>query len=271
MSNKNSILGITLEQNADDGVYICYIEDFSDDLKEEIRNMLGGIWHGVVDATEDEDIFNYKETLKDFLERYKKKSLDIKKGIIGELLSHLLIPKYISEFEVISIMKNKEEKSIRKGFDIVYYNNIKNSIWYCEVKSGGDEDCTEINTKNRERLGRAKSKREGIIKHAFGYNTILWQSVLKDVKSTIFDSKKQLNIKKLLKEDYPTAKDRNMDRNVILSSVLYKSLDNKICPNNLRDYKINIDKEKIFIGLVIFSIQKPTYKKIEEFLITESN
>jgi len=61
-----------------------------------------------------------------------------------------------------------------------------------------------------------------------------------------------------------------MDRNVILSSVLYKGLNKKISPRKLQKYKKDIDSKNIFVGLLIFSIQKETYLKIERFLIKES-
>lgn len=266
MASKNKITGITLEKDTENGVYICYVEDFSDELKQKIRKMLSGIWHGAVDSEERQQ-FNYKQTLKRFLERYSPKTHDTKKGMIGELLTHLLIPQYI-DLETISIMKNKEENSIRKGFDIVYCNK-ENSVWYCEVKSGGDTNNTEnIDTKNKELLNNAKND---IQRHSLGNIASLWDSVLIDVNSTIFNDKRQINLKKLLDEHHPDKESRNMDRNVILSSVLYKSLNPKICPENLRDYKTGIDSKNIFVGLIVFSIQKPTYKKIEEFLVEESN
>jgi len=271
MPYHNPINGIITHKNSENNIYICYIEDFSEELKKKIRKMLSSIWNGAVDEVEDEDIYNYKMTLKDFLNRYSTKSPNLKKGIIGELLSHLLIPHYLNNFEVISIMKNKEENSIRKGFDSIYYNNPEKNIWYCEVKSGGNEDERDIDEKNKERLNEAKSNRTWIEHHSLGENKILWQSVLTDVKSTIFDNNKQINIKKLLKADYPGIPNRNMDRNVILSSVIYKDLITRICPNKLKDYKTSIDRENIFVGLIIFSIQKPTYTKIEEFLVKESN
>ena len=112
------ISGVTFHQNPVDNVYICYIEELSDELKEKIIEMLSSIWHGSVDANERPQ-FNYNTTVKRFLERYQTKTSDTKKGMIGELLSHLLIPLYIN-LSPISIMKNKEENSIRKGFDIVY-------------------------------------------------------------------------------------------------------------------------------------------------------
>jgi len=110
----NTITGINLCQDTESGVYICYIEDFSDDIKEKIRELLSSIWHGSVDA-EQRPQFTYQNTVKRFLERYTSKTPDTKKGMIGELLSHLLIPLYV-ELDAISIMKNKEENSIRKGF-----------------------------------------------------------------------------------------------------------------------------------------------------------
>ncbi len=264
----NVIQGITFEKDTDNGVYICYVEDFSDELKEKIREMLNSIWHGAVSSAENQDIYNYKDTVKDFLDRYNTQSDNTKKGIIGELLTHILIPNYIQNLGVISIMKNKEERSIRKGFDIVYCNKSIKDIWYCEVKSGGDTDNLEVNEKNKERLNTAKT---GIQEMVNSDRTTIWQSVLNDVNLTIFNSDKKIDITKLLKADYPNVENRNIDRNVILSSVLYKSLDTKISSDVLKTYKSNVDNENIFVGLIVFSIQKPTYTKIENFLVEESN
>ncbi len=266
MSKINLVDGVSVEKDTKNGVYICYIENFSDDLKQKIREMLSSIWHGAVDA-EERLQFNYKQTLKRFLERYDSKTPDTKKGMIGELLTHLLIPQHI-ELEAISIMKNKEENSIRKGFDIVYCNQ-ENSVWYCEVKSGGDTNDTEdIDSKNKDLLNEAKYDIQG---HALGNRATLWDSVLIDVNSTIFNNQKRIDIKKLLDEHHPDAEDRIMDRNVILGSVLYKKLSPKISSDELRKYKLKIDSDGIFVGLIVFSIQKPTYTKIEEFLAEESN
>jgi hypothetical protein len=187
--------------------------------------------------------------------------------MIGELLTHLLVPQYV-DLSAISIMKNKEENSIRKGFDVVYSDN-ENSIWYCEVKSGGDTNSIEdIDSKNQKLLNKAK---DDIKSHSMGDRATLWDSVLIDVNSTIFNSDRKIDIKKLLDEHHPDSENRNLDRNVILSSVLYKSLSSKICPIKVNTYKSDLDRENIFVGLIIFSIQKETYQKIEEFLIEESN
>lgn len=230
--------------------------------------MLSSIWHGSVDAEENNDVYNYKKTLEHFLRRYSSKSNNTKKGMMGELLSHILIPKYLSNLNVISIMKNKEESSIRKGFDIVYFKDEDSSIWYCEVKSGGDEDTNEINFKNKERINEAK---KGIKEILSREDSTVWQSVLTDVRSTIFNSKKIPKISAILKSDFPNTSNINTKKNVILSSVIYKDMSTKICPFKLIECKSKIDEENIFSGLIVFSIQKTTYIKIEKFLMEESN
>lgn len=265
MINQNSISNIHVKRHKHHNICICYIEKFSTELEEKIREKISSLWHGAVDSKERTQ-FNYRNTIKRFLERYETKTDNTKKGMIGELLTHLLIPQY-TDFEAISIMKNKEENSIRKGFDIVYCNK-NSSLWYCEVKSGGDENLTEdIDKKNLSLLNIALGD---IQKHSMGDRATLWDSVLIDVNSTIFSSDKKINIKKLLDDHHPDTDNRIMDRNVILSSVLYKGLEKKISPTKLDKYKINIDSKKIFIDLLIFSIQKETYLKIESFLIAES-
>ncbi len=265
MTNRNSISDIHIKRHKHDNICICYIEKLSKELEEKIRDKLSSLWHGAVDSKERSQ-FNYRNTIKRFLERYATKTDNTKKGMIGELLTHLLIPQYM-DLEAISIMKNKEENSIRKGFDVVYCNKNK-ALWYCEVKSGGDKNNTEdIDKKNLSLLNIALGD---IQKHSMGDRATLWDSVLIDVNSTIFSSDKKINIKKLLDEHHPDTNNRIMDRNVILSSVLYKGLNKKISPRKLQKYKKDIDSKNIFVGLLIFSIQKETYLKIERFLIKES-
>ncbi len=56
--------------------------------------------------------------------------------MLGELLSHVIILKLFPNFEVVSPFFNMEEKSIRKGFDLLLYEASTNNIWITEVKSG---------------------------------------------------------------------------------------------------------------------------------------
>jgi len=260
----SEIQGITFKRNDEKSSIICYVDDFSDELKNEVRSMLSGIFHGKKNAVENEDIHGYKSTISNFLERYQNQTKNTQKGMIGELLVHLLIPRYIEHMESISIFKNKEEQSIKKGFDVVYFD--KSKLWYCEVKSGGDVSKTTADEHNIILLDRAKNQ---IKETAICKRSTLWDSVLMDVHLTIFNEKKQLKIKELLKNDHPNIENRNLNRNVILSSVLYKHLDDRVDFDKVVEYRNNLLGEDCFSELIVFSIQKHTYKKIEEFLISE--
>lgn len=272
MENNNLISGISLNKDNEKGVYICYVEELSEELKEKIKEVFPGLRSGSVFSNENE-IYNLKNTLKRFLEMYSfnkngsAKSDNIKKGIIGELISHILIPEILPHLKMISVMRNKEENSMKKGFDSIYFD--ESNIWYCEVKAGGDENYEEdIDEKNKGLLGKAKTDLKNDV---FGDRDTLWYSAVIDVEATISDNQSKIKIKELLHQDHPDSEYRNMNRNVIMSSVLYKNLESKICLNNLTNYKTGIDGEEIFSSLIVFSTQKPTYTKIENFLIEESN
>ncbi len=261
---ESTLSGVTTFEDIENGVYICYIEDFCDDLKSKIRQMLGSIYHGEK-AFADNDVFTYQKTVQNFLSKYNTKSPSTQKGIIGELLAHLLIPNY-TELLPVSIMKNKEENSIRKGFDIVYHNQAR-SLWYCEVKSGGDENIEENpNQKNCSLLSAAK---KDITNHSVGKRVSLWESVLIDIEFTIPNVNNRTEIRAMLNSHHPDCNERVMDRNVILCSVLYKSLDHKIDEKRLKEFKRSSTQDSNFKGLLIVSIQKETYKRVEEFLNSE--
>ncbi|WP_295795246.1 Hachiman antiphage defense system protein HamA [Mucilaginibacter sp.] len=188
------VSGITLLQN--NNCFYIIVNVFSDELKGLIRNQLAGVWNGFAEVEESPEIHSYKRTLNSFLDRYRDKAETTKKGMIGELLSHILINEYMQTFTSLSVLKNKEERSIKKGFDIIYFDNIKMNVWYSEVKSGrresGSETSSEYNTilLNRSHTGISTMFDEK--------RSSLWESALIDVKLTIQDSKGRLKLKNLL-------------------------------------------------------------------------
>ena len=115
---------------------VFYVEEFSDDLKSVIRSQLSSICHGVSKATKCRKRYNYLNTLKSFLERYESKNELIKIGMIGELLTRIIVIIYFPDFMTVSPSFNTEEKSMPKGFDIMLYFDEENELWFTEIKSG---------------------------------------------------------------------------------------------------------------------------------------
>ena len=117
---------------------LCCVENFSDELKLALRENLTRICHGADQASKDRAIYKYPATIKHFWnERYSKKPWETRIGMLGELLSHVIILKLFPDFDVVSPFFNMEEKSIRKGFDLLLYETSTNKVWITEVKSGG--------------------------------------------------------------------------------------------------------------------------------------
>lgn len=245
---------------------LCLIESISDEFKQIIRTQLAGIWNGFAEVQEIPSAHTYSKTLNSFLDRYNSKSPDTKKGMIGELLTHVLIAQYYEEFESLSVLKNKEERSIKKGFDIIYCHTENNQLWYSEVKSGASATGTENSTDyNKILLNRAKS---GIAEMFASQRTSLWESALIDAKLTIEEGQKRIDIRNLLNADLEEI-DLNDKRNVILISSLYHNLSDIIDITSLHGYQQNLENEDLFLECFIFSIQKGTYQAIEAFLIEE--
>ncbi len=257
--------GVHISQK--DNMTLCLIEHLSDALKEKIRDELAAIVHGSNEVLDLPEYYTYKNTLTLFLERYSTKPKETQKGMIGELLSHILMPNFFQDLTSLSVLKNKEERSIKKGFDIIYFNNSNNSIWYSEVKSGHKNTKKSAAEGNEILLNRSY---KGINEMFLSGRDSLWQSAIIDVGLTIESQEKEIRLKKLLAEDSPLNKtSTSKDKNVILISVLYESLSNSLKIKDFKSFIEAIQDKEDFQNILICSIQKNTFKKVANFLESE--
>jgi hypothetical protein len=262
------INGVSIERNK--FATVCRIDYFSNELKTEIRNRLSAICHGP-DAVSKKSIFSsYKYTIKEFNKRYRSKSENIKKGWIGELLTHLLLIKTRPNFEPASPFFNMEEGSSKKGFDLVVFDNKLNQIWISEVKSGSAGKNNADNV-NRSLLNTAKND----LKTRLGENeTNLWHNAINGAKVALSSGNVKNRINQILEECYQEAADEDQDgssKNVILISVTYKSSTvDPITFEKVKKKGKKISDEKLFRDVIVFSIQKETYDRVAEFLEAEA-
>lgn len=253
--------GIRFTHNDNHNIFVCHIDNFSNTLKDELRNRFRTICHGNTNM----ETFNYIETLNSFFYRYNKKTEDQKMGIIGELLCHLLLEKHISSLESSSILFNKESAGIKQGFDLIYFDKIKNEHWYGEVKSGHCNTIQSANTKNKDLLSLAKSDLEN--KLSSGRIT-LWDAAILDTRATLTEKIRD-KVAKLLKDDYPLNNTNKLISRVVLMSVLFHTLSDEILLAELNDLYINFSQTNSFSSILLFSTQKTTFEKIEQFLKNE--
>lgn len=261
------INGVSIDRNK--FATVCRIDDFSDELKSEIRDRLSAICHGP-DAVSKESVFSsYKNTIKEFNKRYRSKSENIKKGWIGELLTHILLLKTHPDLEPASPFFNMEEGSIKKGFDLIVFDNKLNQIWISEVKSGG-AGINNADSFNKNLLNTAKND----LKTRLSENeTNLWHNAINGAKIALSSGKVKDRINQILEECYQEATDEEQDgstKNVILISVTYKSTDDPITVKEVKKKGEKIIDDELFRDVIVFSIQKKTYQRVAEFLDAEA-
>lgn len=249
---------------------VFYVEEFSDDLKSVIRSQLSSICHGVSKATKSRKRYNYLNTLKSFLERYESKNELIKIGMIGELLTRIIVIIYFPDFMTVSPSFNTEEKSMPKGFDIMLYFDEENELWFTEIKSGQLRDGKDSNETNRELLIAAKNE----LKEELNKNDVsLWDNAINKAKIALdrfTDTKLAVEdiIEDIMDETLEN-QSSSKDKNVIIATNLFADLDDEIQSSEIEQFCSYTSNQEIFNKFYVISTQKQTYIEIYNFLKDE--
>ena len=264
-----TIDGVTLHRNGD--YAICYVSNISSDLKELIKKNLATICHGShVTEYPDEPLFGYQATLNSFLERYDAKPDLTKKGMIGEFLSHILITELFDEFDIASAYFNLEEKSIKKGFDLLLYNSESSSVWITEVKSGNLHKNKNHDQTTLDLINTAKDDLDGRLNKP---EQMYWLNAVNSVRSSLNDEKdyKKILVKILVNKGGEATKglSKSSDVCVVLVSNLFEPLSTKITDSPAKAFLAKIGKKNPFAKVLVFCIQKETFSKIVDFLRIE--
>lgn len=262
------ILGTTCEVTEDGCVHIV-VDCLSDELKALLRSRLTEICHGVARAKKASAIYSYKRTLTSFLNRYDTKTVRTQKGMIGELLTHVLFVHYFSAYEPVSPNFNLEEGSIKKGFDLVLLNNESKELWFAEVKSGNTTTQTCA-----QKLGSLLSTaKNGLVENLNDTRETLWMNAINGASVAMASGSLKSRIEALL-ESYAEGafSDTNSseDFNALLVAVCYSggketaSIDEFSCSHT---HHLNTGE---FANLISLSIQKNTFQAVEKFLREET-
>ncbi|MFW6311613.1 MAG: DUF1837 domain-containing protein [Nanoarchaeota archaeon] len=261
--------GVEVENNQNN-VYLCIIRKLSKELKNVIKTNLSKICYGPNKAESELLLYSYKETLNEFLKRYSNKSEATKKGMMGELLSHIIFLEFNSDLNSVSPFFNMEERSIKKGFDLIFIDvNYEDKFWIAEVKTGELGSYSTTREKNNSLLTKAKKDLKNRLNNQ---DKMIWRNAINGAR---------LANKGNLKEEVVRILEENVDEgiqnefkstkeNVILTSVIFNDIQDKIELSNIVSKKHKISKENVFNDIMIFSIQKDTYKAIERFLKEEA-
>lgn len=269
--NMEIISKVFRKESSDCVVY--YIEDLSDEFKKEIRNNLVLICHGEQAAETKRAIYSYKATVKEFIQRYSKKdkdSLNRKKGMIGELLVHVLL-EMDKRFITVSPFFNMEERSFKKGYDIILQEIDTKDLWITEVKSGAKQKKhNNSNSAIKALISTAKRDLETRLNEE---NHSLWLNAINGAKTSMSNNNNQkgaiVELLERIADDFYYQTISSKDMNVILAGTLFHNLDDRMEIEEIDKKQKKVVQEKLFHKVYVLAIQKGTFEKVFEFLSSE--
>lgn len=266
--HQHRIKGLKIEH--DDGYFTCHISALTDEFKDCIRKHLRNICHGTSLASRDLGGYTYKRTIKAFHSRYTSKSKNIKKGMIGELLTHVIIYEFFDAFEVVSPYFNMEEKSQRKGFDLVLSESQGNRVWITEVKSGSKGADSSADSATSKFLNNAKADLSDRLSRS---EPTFWHNAINSINTAVPNCTdyKELIID-ILDDELIAASDgcsKSEDNHVILVSVLYNDIAEPFESQTTKIFSESINGKGSFKKVIAVSLQKSTYEKVADFLFEE--
>lgn len=266
------IPGVKKEDYSD---YVLYfIESLSDELKQEIRSRLVAVCYGGDQAQLESKIYSYKATVKEFVRRYKSSknaSEDRKKGMIGELLVHVVL-EIEGRFTIASPFFNMEERSFKKGFDVSLYEESTKELWIAEVKSGKKQK--QQSNASSAIIGLINTAKNDLKKRLNGKNSNLWLNAINAARVSMSSGTHQKDaVIKLLEKYADDMVDGNNSSdtfNVVLAATLFHPLYDSMNACNVGQKYTKVINEKLFKKVFIMAIQKETFEKIYDFLESEA-
>ncbi len=191
--------GIRIVAVADASILI--FERVTDEIEQALRSRLADYCYGRVQAGEDPDYYSFDLTVEEFFKLYDSKADTAQLGLAGELIVHLLLPHGHDRLVSACIYLNKEERNVKKGFDLTFRDQQDGGLWYGEVKSGRVKESQTADKKVRELINTAEN---GL--HAMFTSDVRrkrWDAAILDADSALQTSEAS-SVKKLLRADFKT-------------------------------------------------------------------
>lgn len=207
----------------------------------------------------------------EFVKRYNGKTEKQKKGLIGELILHVLLHELLDEYAVDSPFFNNEERNVKKGFDVVLNKKETNELWITEVKSGNLHRGKNATQTIVELINTAK----GDLNERLNADSVsLWLNAIAGAKKAFDDNPdKKRAIVSILEDNGDAATEGTLcssEINVILVGTLFHDISDHFSSDDVSEKKRRTDRENIFNATYVIAIQKETYTAIFDFLERES-
>lgn len=251
---------------------LCQVLCFSDEMKCALREELVSICRGATALCSSLSVDSYGSVVRELVKRIESKEDDGRKGIIGELLTHLIVRTEMPHKHPASVLFNLEDGGYKKGFDLTLCDQRDNMIWFTEVKSGGVLGASSPRGTMNELLGRAK--RDLIQRLDEDSDCALWLNAINHAGKALDDSldDKQA-VLEILDGLYKSSEERTFDHtqaNAVLVAAVFDSRVNEINVVDVQTSHRRHEENDGFANLMIMVIQKSTYSAVMGFLRQEA-
>lgn len=255
---------ITMTRGADRS--LVTVDHFGPELESLLRTRLAELCWGDTEAHGDPEYFSLSRTAEEFLERFYEKTSETQTGMLGELLSHLLVPLVHPELERTALLFNKEERNIKKGFDLTFRNDTS-ALWYGEVKSGA---LTKKSAGASVRALLSAARKDLFLKLTSRKGMTLWQSAAHDAH-LVLGTDESVAVKHLYRRDEQSARRaKNYHRRAVLVAVLFHPVELETLAH--ADVKFPASRANgkstgyVFDETILVAIQKSTLDKLVVFI-----
>ena len=263
MTTPGGIDGIRLQAAGNSALVV--VESISDKFKIHLRERLAAFCYGAVQAAEDSTYYSFEKTVEEFLDRYEKKPDSTKIGMAGELIVHVLMPHTHPQLSSSAVFFNKEERSIKKGFDLTFHAVDGQAIWYGEVKSGEVNGTQTADEKSASLLQLAARD----ITEMLGPDAkrSRWDSAIIDAGLTL-GSGQARTAKTLLRSDVSAmAAGKNYTKNVVLASAVMHALDHcQVSDAAMLATVAGLNRTNRFSSMCVLAVQQEEIESVISFL-----
>lgn len=229
---------------------IC--NDEEETIKQKLKQLLVTICYGK--EQEELEIISFDETIEELNKRIERKTDEQKAGMIGELLFHLKSFEKLKNYSHISIYLNREERSVKKGFDVLLFDGKK--VWYTEVKSRENAQNENITDSHVSKIQEAITD----VKGKFSSNNKNYWLTAKSNIANVEEKELKKQIADILTKEI----DEQIEKNAIGVSAVFKKDIDSIDKKKVKEV---LDREKNnFKNIVAVCISHEDYKKIVKIL-----
>lgn len=244
---------------------LVIIRDVSDEFRSHLRERLAEYCYGATVVSEDVSFYSFRKTVAEFLRRFEPKPLATKIGMAGELLVHVLMPVLQEELRSSAVYFNKEERSIKKGFDLTFLGAGESEIWYGEVKSGEVSEGGAADEKAAALIDLASSSLVSML----GDGELLsrWDAALIDTRLTL-DGGYARSARELLQSDSETVRNGGQvtKRAVLAGAVMHELGHCVITPEGLEQIVRAVEAGGDFVDSRVLVIQQDALESVVRHL-----